>query len=30
MAHELPWTQYGSIEVRPVGDMAAMRVRVGA
>ena len=30
MAHELPWTQYGSIEVRPVGDMAAMRARVGA
>jgi len=30
MAHELPWTEYGSIEVRPVGDMAAMRVRVGA
>jgi hypothetical protein len=30
MAHELPWTEYGSIEVRPVGDMAAMRARVGA
>ena len=30
MAHELPWTQYGSIEVRPVGDIAAMRARVGA
>lgn len=30
MAHELPWTKYGSIEVRPVGDMAAMRARVGA
>lgn len=30
MAHELPWTRYGSIEVRPVGDMAAMRARVGA
>ena len=30
MAHELPWTRFGSIEVRPVGDMAAMRTRVGA
>jgi hypothetical protein len=30
MAHELPWTEYGSIEVRPVGDMDAMRMRVGA
>ena len=30
MAHELPWTKYGSIEVRPVGDIAAMRMRVGA
>ena len=30
MAHELPWTKYGSVEVRPVGDIAAMRVRVGA
>ena len=30
MAHELPWTMFGSIEVRPVGDMAAMRARVGA
>jgi hypothetical protein len=30
MAHEQPWTKYGSIEVRPVGDMAAMRARVGA
>jgi hypothetical protein len=30
MAHELPWTKYGSIEVRPVGDIAAMRQRVGA
>ena len=30
MAHELPWTKYGSVEVRPVGDMAAMRARVGA
>ena len=30
MAHELPWAKYGSIEVRPVGDIAAMRARVGA
>ena len=30
MAHELPWTKYGAIEVRPVGDVAAMRQRVGA
>ena len=30
MAHELPWTEYGSIEVRPVGDIVAMRARVGA
>jgi hypothetical protein len=30
MAQELPWIRYGSVEVRPVGDMAAMRVRVGA
>jgi hypothetical protein len=30
MAHEQPWTAYGSIEVRPVGDIAAMRARVGA
>jgi len=30
MAHELPWTAYGSIEVRPVGDFEAMRRRVGA
>jgi hypothetical protein len=30
MAHELPWTRYGAIEVRPVGDIAAMRARVGA
>ena len=30
MAHELPWTRYGCVEVRPVGDMAAMRARVGA
>jgi hypothetical protein len=30
MAHELPWTKYGAIEVRPVGDIAAMRARIGA
>jgi len=30
MAHELPWTAYGSVEVRPVGDFEAMRLRVGA
>ena len=30
MAHEMPWTQYGAIEVRPVGDFEAMRQRVGA
>ena len=30
MAQELPWTRYGSIEVRPVRDIAAVRARVGA
>lgn len=30
MAQQLPWARYGSIEVRPVGDMDAMRRRVGA
>ena len=30
MAHELPWIKYGSIEVRAVGDIGAMRQRVGA
>ena len=30
MAQELPWIKYGSVEVRPVGDIAAMRERVGA
>jgi hypothetical protein len=30
LAHEQPWTAYGSIEVRPVSDIAAMRARVGA
>ena len=30
MAQELPWIRYGSVEVRQVGDIAAMRRRVGA
>jgi hypothetical protein len=30
MAQELPWIRYGSVEVRQVGDIAAMRKRVGA
>ena len=30
LAHLQPWAAYGSIEVRPVGDIAAMRARVGA
>ena len=30
MAQELPWIKFGSVEVRPVGDIAAMRARVGA
>ena len=30
MAQELPWIKYGSVEVRAVGDIAAMRARVGA
>lgn len=30
LAQELPWRRYGCIEVRPVGDMDAMRRRVGA
>ncbi len=30
VARELPWSQYGCIEVRPVADIAAMRRRVGA
>ncbi len=29
IAHEFPWSRYGSIEVRPVADMQAERVRVG-
>jgi hypothetical protein len=30
LAREFPWTRYGSVEVRPVLDMAVMRERVGA
>jgi hypothetical protein len=30
MAQEFPWTQYGSIEVRPIRDIAAVRRQVGA
>jgi hypothetical protein len=30
IAQEFPWTRYGSIEVRPVRDVAAVRRRVGA
>jgi hypothetical protein len=30
MAEEFPWTRYGSIEVRPIASIAAMRTRVGA
>ena len=30
MAKELPWAQYGCIEVRPVRDIGAVRARVGA
>ena len=30
IAHELPWSRFGSIEVRPVRDMQAVRDRVGA
>ena len=30
MAKELPWTEIGSIEVRPVRDVDAVRQRVGA
>jgi hypothetical protein len=29
-APELPWARFGSIEVRPVRDMQAVRSRVGA
>ena len=30
IAQEFPWSRYGSIEVRPVRDMQAVRDRVGA
>ncbi len=30
MAQEFPWIRYGSIEVRPIASIAAMRKRVGA
>ncbi|WP_313461451.1 YciI family protein [Stenotrophomonas sp.] len=30
IAREFPWSRYGSIEVRPVADMNAERVRVSA
>jgi hypothetical protein len=30
IAEGFPWTQYGSIEVRPVRDVTAVRRRVGA
>ena len=30
MAEEFPWIGTGCIEVRPVRDVAAVRVRVGA
>ncbi|GAA5082740.1 YciI family protein [Lysobacter panacisoli] len=30
IAHSFPWSRTGSIEVRPVRDMDAVRVRVGA
>ena len=30
IAREMPWTRYGSIEVRPVASIPAMRQRVGA
>lgn len=30
LARQFPWTRYGSMEVRPVADMEAERVRVGA
>jgi hypothetical protein len=30
IAQSFPWTRYGCIEVRPVRDVAAVRVRVGA
>jgi hypothetical protein len=30
IAQEFPWVKYGCIEVRPVGDIGAIRRRVGA
>ena len=30
IAHEFPWSRFGSIEVRPVRDMQQVRARVGA
>lgn len=30
IAEQFPWSRFGSIEVRPVADMDAERVRVGA
>ena len=30
IARDFPWYRYGSIEVRPVDDMGAERIRVGA
>jgi len=30
MAQEFPWIKYGSIEVRPIRDIAAVRRQVGA
>jgi hypothetical protein len=30
IAHEWPWIRFGSIEVRPVRDFDAVRLRVGA
>lgn len=30
LAEQFPWARYGSMEVRPVADMDAERVRVGA
>lgn len=30
IAHQFPWSRFGSIEVRPLADMDAERERVGA
>ena len=30
IARQFPWARFGSIEVRPVRDMRAVRERVGA